>query len=180
MKVFSLIILLGMMVNSSKLDIDFGIPTGGENWMVINDGVMGGLSEGDAKLTEKSILFEGKVSLANNGGFASLRCPYQDLDLSDYKTIKMRVRSQGIAFAFTLSTDRRFYIPYFKHDIKTKSNKWQTITLDLADFKQYQLGNATGVSLTQDYKDQIIRMGVISNEKREGSFELEIDYIKFE
>lgn len=180
MKIFILLLTLSMTIHNSKLDVDFGTQADGQDWMVINDEVMGGLSEGKAQLEKNSIVFEGNVSLANNGGFASLRCPYQALDLTGYKTIEIRLKNKGVAFAFTLTTDRRYYIPYFKQAIETTSENWEIIRLELADFKQYRLGTATGVSFTEDYHNQIIRMGFISNEKRAATFELEIDYIKFE
>ena len=53
--------------------IDFGKKKDGRNWQVVNDGVMGGLSEGEAQLTDDSVVFKGNVSLDNNGGFSSLR-----------------------------------------------------------------------------------------------------------
>lgn len=43
-------------------------------WVNVNDNVMGGISNGRLKITpEKTLLFYGNLSLANNGGFASVR-----------------------------------------------------------------------------------------------------------
>ena len=46
----------------------------GMSWQVVNDGVMGGLSEG--KLTPNlagTMMFSGMLSLENNGGFSTFR-----------------------------------------------------------------------------------------------------------
>ena len=43
-------------------------------WNSVNDGVMGGVSKGGVSRTEQgTMLFSGELSLANNGGFASIR-----------------------------------------------------------------------------------------------------------
>jgi hypothetical protein len=43
--------------------------------LVINDDVMGGESRSQLIRTDTGLLFEGEVSLANGGGFASFRAP---------------------------------------------------------------------------------------------------------
>ena len=46
----------------------------GRQWQTVNDGVMGGRSDGRIKINEnKKMEFYGTLSLANNGGFASVR-----------------------------------------------------------------------------------------------------------
>ena len=54
----------------NTIKIDFGKEKGGKYWRVVNDGVIGCLSKGTKKLTANSMLFKGKVSLDNNGGFS--------------------------------------------------------------------------------------------------------------
>jgi hypothetical protein len=46
-----------------------------QEFQVINDGVMGGLSRSTLLRTATGLVFEGEVSLANGGGFASFRGP---------------------------------------------------------------------------------------------------------
>ncbi|MBX2873940.1 MAG: CIA30 family protein [Saprospiraceae bacterium] len=159
--------------------IDFGKRTSAPGWQVINDGVMGGLSQGEVNFTNQSARFFGRVSLANNGGFASFRSPYGNIDLSEFSSIKFRVKSTGIRCAFTLETDRRFWMPNYKHQLKLESEGWEIIEVSLADFKQYRLGRPTGRALQPETKGEIIRMGWITDEKKEGPFSLEIDYVEF-
>src|SRR6476646_2092127 len=53
-----------------------------KDWQTINDGVMGGVSEGKFKITDKKALeFFGTLSLENNGGFASVRTKAKKLGL---------------------------------------------------------------------------------------------------
>ena len=122
------------------LKINFGSAQGAQGWRVINDGVMGGLSQGKAQLTENSILFQGNISLDNNGGFSSLKSPFQKTDLSSFEFVEVRLKSKGQKFALTLETHERFYMPYFKINLSTKSEDWEVLHLKIADFKVYRLG----------------------------------------
>ena len=50
-------------------------------WMIVNDGVMGGISESRLSLDQQGFLvFEGRVSLDYGGGFASVRSILNRLD----------------------------------------------------------------------------------------------------
>lgn len=101
------------------------------------------------------------------------------MDLSQYKSVSLKIRTKGIACSFVMETNRRFYVPNFKQKLVTESEDWVVLELPLAEFKQYQLGRPTGNKLTLEAKSEIIRIGFITDEKREGPFELEVDYIRF-
>ena len=50
-------------------------------WFIVNDGVMGGLSQGGPSLSGSgTLLFSGEISLENNGGFSSIRTRPANLD----------------------------------------------------------------------------------------------------
>lgn len=44
-------------------------------WSVVNDTVMGGVSSGRLRVDDGLLIFDGELSLENNGGFASVRSP---------------------------------------------------------------------------------------------------------
>ncbi|MEL6254408.1 MAG: CIA30 family protein [Bacteroidota bacterium] len=159
--------------------IDFGQKLDGRNWRVINDGVMGGLSQGSAYLTEEGLNFQGRISLDNNGGFASLRSPYQNFDLSSFKEVLIRYRAKGLKLGFRLELNRAFYLPYFKTDLQTSEGEWITQMLPLKEFEEYRLGKQTGPTITNPELARIIRIGFVCAEKKEGDFEIEIDFIEF-
>ena len=53
---------------------DFTEVESAREWQSVNDGVMGGVSEGKFKIIDKKTMeFFGTLSLENNGGFASVR-----------------------------------------------------------------------------------------------------------
>lgn len=174
---FPLLLITLFSINMPK--IDFGQKKDGRNWRVVNDGVMGGLSEGSAELTENSILFKGKVSLDNNGGFSSLRSNFSKKDLSEYTQVKLRYRSEGISLAMTLSVSRRWYIPNYKTSLASTKGEWKTITLNLKDFRKHYIGKPMDETLDKEAMKEIIRYGFITDEKKYGKFEFEIDYLEF-
>ena len=170
-------IILIFMVTTTKFD--FGKKKFGSDWRIVNDGVMGGLSEGAVNFTDNSVVFKGTVSLENNGGFSSFRSPYGSMDLSKFTAVKIRVRTNGSKFGFTLSTDTRFYIPNYKKVFSTEAGQWKTFTFQLRDFDQYRIGRPTGKKIPEAFLNKIIRMGFITNFKAEKDFSLEVDFIEF-
>lgn len=159
--------------------IDFGKQTGGQYWSVTNDRVMGGLSKGNAWLSDSTVVFKGEVSLDNNGGFSSLRSPYYSLDLSRYQSAEVRLKASGLNFSITFAKNRRFYIPNYKYIMKLESNQWEVVTFDLTELREYRIGNATGKTITPSDLKSLIGISFINEGKEEGPFVLEVDYIKF-
>lgn len=149
-----------------------------KEWYALNDGVMGGLSIGDVNYTKNTLQFTGQLSFKNNGGFASIRSPWDKYDLSSYKKVIIRYKATGVDFALTLETDQRWYNPYFKAPLQQTSD-WKEIELDFNVFKAHQVGRALNYSPGKDILKNIIRLGAITNEKSDKPFLLEIDYILF-
>jgi hypothetical protein len=72
---FSCMVLLACISLARAADPmpDFSRPDAAHGFRVINDGVMGGVSTSRLSQTDGALLFEGIVSVENNGGFASFR-----------------------------------------------------------------------------------------------------------
>jgi hypothetical protein len=70
---------------------------------VINDDVMGGRSRSRLLRTATGLLFEGDVSLANGGGFASFRAPLQLPP--DAAAVHLAVCGDEHRYRFVLRTD---------------------------------------------------------------------------
>ncbi|PTX61152.1 complex I intermediate-associated protein 30 (CIA30) [Kordia periserrulae] len=173
-------LLVSQLFYAQQSDIDFGKYKDGERWQITNDGVMGGLSQGDVRFTDNGVVFSGMISLENNGGFSSYRSQYAKRDLSSYKKIIIRYRSKNYAMGFTLEMDKRWYVPYYKADLPTTDWKWEEKEIKFSDFVRYNIGRKRSGKPTQEELANILRIGFISNEKKAGPFKIEIDYIKFE
>jgi NADH dehydrogenase [ubiquinone] 1 alpha subcomplex assembly factor 1 len=102
------------------------------SWTIVNDGVMGGLSQSSFKLNEDGYgLFEGEVTTANNGGFASVRYRPQSIDPTGKKTISLRVKGDGKPYQFRVKknvSDYESFITTFE-----TSGEWETIKINLED-----------------------------------------------
>lgn len=51
--------------------------------------------------------------------------------------------------------------------------------MPLKDFKEFKVGAQTGKKISQSQLKEVLRLGIILLDKKEGPFQLEIDYIKF-
>ena len=65
--------------------VDFKTDSSMDNWFVVNDGVMGGLSQGSFEFNKEGYAtFKGTISLDNYGGFSSIRYRSKQMDISNY------------------------------------------------------------------------------------------------
>lgn len=173
-------LLMTQFVCAQQTNIDFGKYKDGERWKITDDGVMGGLSQGNYRFSDDGVVFNGTISLENNGGFSSFRSQFKKRDLSSFKKIIIRYRSKKYIMGFTLEMDKRWYVPYYKADLPVTDWKWVEKEIIFTDFIRYNIGRKRSGKPTQRELANILRLGFISNEKKAGPFEIEIDYIKFE
>ena len=79
-----------MGIHSSKpfkLLLNFDDLDRSGRWMVVNDGVMGGVSSSNLNLhSEGHLVFKGEVSMEYGGGFASIRTDYENWKIGKFKT----------------------------------------------------------------------------------------------
>lgn len=179
MKILGTLLLAFAMVNSFAMKIDFGKNKDGAQWVVINDGVMGGLSKGVTVFNENSVIFKGVISLENNGGFTSFKSAYQSWNLSEYTTVKIRYKLRGAACAFSLENNKKYYEPNYKTKLAPTNNEWKLLNVNLTNFLEYEMGKQTGSKLQKKWLKEIIRIGFITAEKAAKDFQLEVDYIQF-
>ncbi|MBK1828460.1 CIA30 family protein [Haloferula rosea] len=148
-------------------------------WRVVDDGVMGGLSKGNLKVSKDGVLnFKGKLSLENNGGFSSLRTEKLSMDLGDAEGLVARVKGDGRTYQIRFSTDARFrgMEVSFMAEFPTTKGKWTEVKIPFDDFT----GSFRGMKL----KDQkfnpakISRLGLLLGDKKAGPFELQVDWIR--
>jgi len=170
------------MTANTGLTVDFGKNKSGDDWRIVNDGVMGGLSKSNTTLSENSMVFKGEIRLENNGGFASMRTLITAGVLTRCKTVSIRYKSNHTdrTFGVSLKNSQQYYIPYYKHTFSSKTTEWETITINLSDFKHYRISEIIGNNMPITALDDIYNMALIISDKKAGPFEIEIDYITFE
>ncbi len=115
---------------SSHIIFDFNKNSSISNWIVVDDVVMGGRSNGNFQLNKEGKgVFSGKISLDNNGGFSSVRYGFNKLNVEKFKSIVLKIRGDGKNYQFRIkhkSTDYASYITYF-----SSSGQWQEIEIPI-------------------------------------------------
>jgi monofunctional biosynthetic peptidoglycan transglycosylase len=146
---------------------------------IVDDGVMGGLSKGKREISEDGILrFFGTLSLENNGGFSSLRTGPVKLDLSSAEGLMLRIKGDGRTYQVRLSTDAEYRGSEmsFQAGFPTEKGKWTEVKVPFDRL----LGTWRGMDLPDKTFDpaKIRRLGLIVADKKEGPFELRVDWIR--
>ena len=101
-------------------------------WPHINDGVMGGRSDGRFKINEdKKMEFYGTLSLENNGGFASVRTLPREFGLAEATGLIIRVLGDGRSYQLRLRTDASFDGVAWRFGFDTTPGEWTTVTAPL-------------------------------------------------
>lgn len=113
-----------------KAIIDFSSPGEQGRWEIINDFVMGGLSDSRFTITEdNTAIFQGTVSLENKGGFSSIRTHLQRFDLAGYKGFIFNVRGDGNNYRLRLRTDNAYEGIAYQAHFSTERDAWITVRL---------------------------------------------------
>jgi len=145
-------------------------------WRSVNDNVMGGLSEGRAKINnDKNLEFYGKLSLENNGGFASIRTIPTQLNLKKDDTIVIRVKGDGRSYFLNLYIPSKQIAFSYRSPFQTKKDQWLEIQLPIKDFYATSFGRKVNVNLDINAVNSI---GLLLSDKKSGEFNLKVDWIK--
>ncbi|MDB4617626.1 CIA30 family protein [Verrucomicrobiales bacterium] len=149
------------------------------DWQVVNDGVMGGLSKGNVEITDEGTMkFTGTLSLENNGGFSTVRSSGEQLDLSNDSGILLRVKGDGREYDLRLDSDATYRgMPVsFAGKFIAEKGDWQEVKIPWSAFE----GSWRGTDLPNEKLNPAVirRAGVLLGDKKNGPFNLEIDYIR--
>lgn len=149
------------------------------DWRVVDDGVMGGLSQGRREIGNDGILrFFGMLSLENNGGFSSLQTGTVKMDLSGAEGVILRVKGDGRTYQVRFSTDAEYHgrEMSFQAGFATTKDEWTEVKVPFNRF----VGTWRGMDLPDKTFDptKIRRLGLMLADKNEGPFELRVDWIR--
>ena len=152
---------------------DFGQNSPDLGWYVVNDGVMGGRSEGDFSQEQGKLFFSGRTN-TNGGGFSSIRTNPMQLDLSNHAGIRLHLRGDGRRYTWRLTTAARWrgrQISYWA-DFKTRNGVWHTVNIPFSSFiPRYRGNQLDGPALDPG---KITGMGLMIYDNRDGPFELHL------
>lgn len=153
---------------------DFSQNSSKSDWQIVDDVVMGGRSVGNFSINEAGNgLFEGKVSLENNGGFSSLR---HDLNtkVGNNTKVKITIKGDGKSYQFRIKSspyDRHSYISEFQ-----TNGDWQEIVIPLSGM--YPAFRGRKLAIPNFNSDQISEFAFLIGNKKPETFRLEISKIE--
>ena len=155
-------------------------PDAAKEWQTVNDGVMGGVSDGRFKITDaKTMEFFGTLSLANNGGFASVRTKPKNLGIEQGDTLVAKVRGDGREYMLNLYPSRQRVAYSYRAAMPTKKDQWIEVKIPLDTFEATSFGRIVTNAGTVK-PSEINSIGFMLGDKKAGPFKLEIEWIKVE
>jgi len=177
----TLLILMSSLVlaeDSLRTLFDFTSVDAAKSWQNVNDNVMGGVSDGKFKITDqKTMEFFGKLSLANNGGFASVRTKSKKVGLKKGEALVARVRGDGREYQMNLYVPTVQIAYSYRSVFQTKKDEWIEVDLPLNKFEATSFGQVVKNAGPVD-PPSVNGIGFLLNDKKAGPFKLEVEWIK--
>ena len=166
---------LTQSAHARTLLVDFSSPDIAGSFRVINDDVMGGVSNSRLRSTAGAVVFEGEVWLENNGGFASFRGPITFPPGS--AVILLTVRGDGQRYKLTLKLDDRPGTAQYQA-MFVAPREWHTLRFTPADFAASSRGRPVTAPTVRLVDVQYV--GVLISDKQAGAFSVELKHIEAE
>lgn len=154
--------------NSAAI-MDFRDPDLAQQMRIVNDDVMGGRSNSRFIIDPEGVIFEGKVSLENNGGFASVRCPVNFPQ--DASGLQLTTRGDGQQYQLIIRTEASTRAPIYKSSF-VSSKDWQTHPFKPEDFEAQFRGRP--VEAKPLVFSEALEFGLLIADKQAGAFRLQL------
>ena len=153
---------------------DFSDPRATDAWRAIDDRVMGGVSRSRLRYDPAGhAVFEGDVSLAQSGGFASVRSSPGERGQAGATTCLIEVRGDAKQFKLSLLTDDGFDGVNYQASFTTMGHDWQNISLPLSAFRASFRGREVTNAPALD-PARIRQVGLMIAGRQAGPFTLDI------
>ena len=154
---------------------DFKTESNLENWFIVNDDVMGGVSKSKLFLDDEGNgVFKGRISTLNNGGFASVRFICGRVISKNKKDIFIRLKGDKKKYQIRIKSNRNDYQSYIM-DFMT-SGEWETIRIPLKSM--YASFRGRKLNMDDFDKDYFEQISILVGNKRNENFELRIKSIE--
>jgi len=152
--------------------MDFSNPNTLRDSWIVNDGVMGGVSQSSLRKDVDGMFFEGVVSLENNGGFASMRSSVRFPQGT--QLIELIAKGDGKRYKLVLRTELAPRVTYVADFIALPT--WQTYRFNLSQFKSTFRGRDVNAP-TLSFSD-VIDFGILISNNQAGSFAIQLKTLK--
>ncbi len=141
-------------------------------WFIVNDGVMGGHSDGHVAHEDGALVFSGDL-VTRDGGFTAARTD-KTADLSGTTAVELVVRGDGRTYELELSdgTMRRGEMVSRKAPFETTAGEQATVRVAFADLADTVFGEPVDVP---DFDpSSLAGMGIFMADGQDGPFRLDV------
>ena len=136
--------------------------TSGNEWYLVTDGVMGGVSKGRLSLDtiegRPCLRVQGEVSLENNGGFVQVALDLSDdilQNISAYAGVSLEVYGNNEEYNIHLRT-QDISLPWQSYRTTfTAASEWKMLYVPFAEFAPYRINKALDIS-------RLKRIGIVA------------------
>ena len=161
-------------MDNGSLLFDFANNAPKQNWIVVNDNVMGGRSEGGFSFKKKCLLFSGNTN-TNGGGFSSIRTKPSDFGLGEKEGLHIRFKGDGRTFKLGVLLEGKS-VSYRSNF--TTGNGWQEAKVPFDNMDVSWRGRPLSKAEHPLLKSKIRNIEFMIYDKKDGPFKLLVDWIK--
>lgn len=162
--------------NSPMAIIDFQQSQELDNWVVVNDTVMGGRSSARLDINDSYLSFSGILSLENNGGFASIRRVRGGKTWLSDKPIQIQVKGDGRDYQLRFRTNGLGDTVSYVVSFKTKAGESSVLQFNQSDFMPQFRGRMVRDAPALDFAN-IEQVGLLLADGNPGEFMLLVERI---
>ncbi len=153
-------------------------PPDRQEWLVVNDNVMGGRSVGALEVTPHSVVFAGALN-TNGGGFASVRSRRLLIALSPFTAVALRIHGDGREWTcdFRAAATTRGFSVTWKATFPTSADSTTTVRLPFSEFRPSWRGRlvpASQIPPEEAFPQAIQSVGFTIADGCDGAFRLEV------
>lgn len=153
---------------------DFNPDSNIQDWRIVDDIVMGGKSVSSFTVTPDGFgLFEGKISLENNGGFSSVSYRFKKIKVNKDRNIIIKLKGDGKNYQVRIKDDSSHSYSYISPF--ATSGEWQEIKIPLKNL--YPSFRGKKLDLPNFSHDSIEELVFLIGNKTPEKFSLLIDKI---
>jgi len=170
-------ILIFISTMTMEIIFDFNRDSNIQDWRIVDDIVMGGKSASRFTLSTDGFgLFEGQISLENNGGFSSVSYRFQKIKVNKDGILILKLKGDGKNYQARIKDDSGRSYSYI-YPFAT-SGEWQEIKIPLREM--YPSFRGRKLDLPNFSGDSIEEVVFLIGNKKTEKFKLLIDEIALE
>lgn len=149
-------------------------------WGSVNDTVMGGRSSSDLSWNQQNeLIWTGRLSLENNGGFVSIRTQGASLDWAQYDGLEVVLDGAGRDIQVTAQRrDMMVRAGGYRALIHTEAQGETRIFVPFSAFVLKRFGRQINGPALSSGLQQASELGLLMADKREGPFQVTLKSIK--